>query len=53
MSPAKIWVVEVRRYSRLPRGINIERMRDPEPNWAKQFHDLGLNRSTIGWHIPN
>jgi hypothetical protein len=38
---------------RLPRGINIERMRDPDPNWAKQFHDLGLNRSTIGWHIPN
>ena len=28
---------------RLPRGINIERLRDPDPNWAKQFHDLGLN----------
>jgi hypothetical protein len=24
---------------RLPRGINIERLRDPDPNWAKQFHD--------------
>jgi hypothetical protein len=28
---------------RLPRGINIERMRDPDPNWTRQFHDLGLN----------
>jgi hypothetical protein len=28
---------------RLPRGINIERLRDPDPNWAKQFQDLGLN----------
>jgi site-specific DNA recombinase len=29
--------------SRLPRVINIERLRHPDPNWAKQFHDLGLN----------
>ena len=28
---------------RLPRGINIERLRDPDPIWAKQFYDLGLN----------
>ena len=28
---------------RLPRGINIERLRDPDPDWTKQFHDLGLN----------
>jgi hypothetical protein len=28
---------------RLPRGINIERMRDPDPNWIKQFQDLGLD----------
>jgi site-specific DNA recombinase len=28
---------------RLPRGINIERLRDPDPNWAAQFRDLGLN----------
>ena len=28
---------------RLPRGINIERLRDPDPNWAKQFQDLGFN----------
>jgi len=27
---------------RLPRGVNIERLRDPDPNWAKQFDDLGL-----------
>ena len=30
---------------RLPRGINIERLRDPDPNWAKQFQDLGLDPS--------
>jgi hypothetical protein len=28
---------------RLPRGINIQRLRDPDPNWIKQFYDLGLN----------
>jgi hypothetical protein len=28
---------------RLPRGVNIERLRDPDPNWAKQFRDLGLS----------
>jgi site-specific DNA recombinase len=28
---------------RLSLGINIERLRDPDPIWAKQFHDLGLN----------
>jgi len=27
---------------RLPRGINIERLRDPEPSWAAQLQDLGL-----------
>jgi hypothetical protein len=27
---------------RLPRGINIERLRDPDPNWAKQFQ-VGLD----------
>ena len=30
---------------RLPRGINIERLRDPDLNWTKQFQDLGLNPS--------
>ena len=24
-------------------GINIERLRDPDPNWAVQYRDLGLN----------
>ena len=28
---------------RLPRGINIERLRDPDSNWTTQFLDLGLN----------
>jgi hypothetical protein len=27
---------------RLPRGINVERLRDPDPNWSKQFEQLGL-----------
>src|SRR6516165_7748843 len=27
----------------LPRGINIERLRDPDPNWTRQFQELGLN----------
>jgi len=28
---------------RLPRGINIERLRDRDPEWATQFKELGLN----------
>jgi site-specific DNA recombinase len=28
---------------RLPRGINIERLRDPDPDWTKQFLKLGLD----------
>ena len=28
---------------RLPRGVNIERLRDPDPNWIKQFQNLGLD----------
>ena len=28
---------------RLPRGINIERLRNPDADWSKQFQDLGLN----------
>jgi hypothetical protein len=27
----------------LPRGINIERLRDPDPNWTRQFQELGLD----------
>jgi hypothetical protein len=30
---------------RLPRGINIERLRDPDPIWQTQFQDLGVNPS--------
>jgi hypothetical protein len=28
---------------RLPRGINIERLRDPDADWSRQFQDLGLS----------
>jgi site-specific DNA recombinase len=28
---------------RLPRGINIERLRDPEILWSRQFQNLGLS----------
>jgi DNA invertase Pin-like site-specific DNA recombinase len=28
---------------RLPRGINIERLRDPPVEWSRQFEALGLN----------
>jgi site-specific DNA recombinase len=30
---------------RLPRGINIERPRDPQAAWCRQFQDLGLDPS--------
>jgi site-specific DNA recombinase len=32
---------------RLPRGINIERLRDPDADWSRQFQDLGLDPSSI------
>jgi len=28
---------------RLPRGVNLERLRDPDPEWSRQFEHLGLN----------
>jgi hypothetical protein len=28
---------------RLPRGINIERLRDPAAEWSKQLQELGLD----------
>ena len=28
---------------RLPRGINIERLRDPDADWSRQLQDLGLD----------
>jgi hypothetical protein len=36
-------LVEAAVEGRLPRGINIERLRDPDPNWSRQLKDLGLN----------
>jgi site-specific DNA recombinase len=27
----------------LPRGINIERLRDPHADWGRQFEELGLD----------
>jgi hypothetical protein len=32
---------------RLPRGINIERLRDPDADWSRQFQDLGLDPSSL------
>ena len=28
---------------RLPRGINIERLRDPDAEWSRQFKEFGFN----------
>jgi site-specific DNA recombinase len=28
---------------RLPRGINIQRLRDPDPSWPKQLQELGFD----------
>ena len=28
---------------RLPRGINIERLRSPDASWSQQFQELGLD----------
>jgi hypothetical protein len=28
---------------RLPRGVGIERLRDPPTEWSRQFEALGLN----------
>ena len=28
---------------RLPRGLGIERLRDPPTEWSRQFEALGLN----------
>jgi hypothetical protein len=28
---------------RLPRGIGVERLRDPPTEWSRQFEALGLN----------
>ena len=31
---------------RLPRGINIERLRDPDAEWGRQFEELGASIRT-------
>jgi hypothetical protein len=36
-------LVEAAVEGRLPRGIGIERLRDPPAEWALQFEALGLN----------
>jgi len=36
-------LVEAAVEGRLPRGINIERLRDPDVLWRQQFRDLGLS----------
>src|SRR6516225_11465719 len=36
-------LVEAAVEGRLPRGINIERLRDPDPSWTRQFQELGLD----------
>jgi len=28
---------------RLPRGIGVERLRDPPAEWSRQFESFGLN----------
>jgi site-specific DNA recombinase len=30
---------------RLPRGIGVERLRDPPAEWSRQFEALGLNQN--------
>jgi len=36
-------LVEAAVEGRLTRGINIERLRDPDVLWRQQFRDLGLS----------
>jgi hypothetical protein len=36
---------------RLPRGIGVERLRDPPTEWSQQFQALGLNPDSLG-HPP-
>ena len=40
---ASLALVKAAVEGRLPRGINIERLRDRDPEWATQFKELGLN----------
>jgi site-specific DNA recombinase len=36
-------LVEAAVEGRLPRGIGVERLRDPTAKWSRQFEALGLN----------
>jgi hypothetical protein len=41
-----VWLMSVMKAAvegRLPRGINIERLRDPHADWSRQFEELGLD----------
>jgi hypothetical protein len=38
-------LVEAAVEGQLPRGINIERLRDPDVLWSQQFQDLGLSQN--------
>jgi hypothetical protein len=38
---------------RLPRGVGIERLRDPPTEWSQQFEALGLNPEYLKrWETP-
>jgi hypothetical protein len=38
---------------RLPRGIGVERLRDPPAEWRRQFETLGLNPECVKRSLPN
>jgi hypothetical protein len=44
-APMLNWLVEAKGIARLPRGINIEHLRDPDVLWSQQFQDLGLSQN--------
>ena len=41
--PRHLLFVKAAVEGRLPRGIGIERLRDPPTEWSRQFEALGLN----------
>ncbi len=42
-NPGAKWPIKAAVEDRLPRGIGIERLRDPPTEWSGQFEALGLN----------
>ena len=42
-SPVFPQLVKAAVEGRLPRGIGVERLRDPPTEWSRQFEALGLN----------